>query len=73
MSIAIQSSVTPTIPQGALASLRQSPEPGFQVIRRNGAVTPFDAGKISIALTKAAPATAAPFTSRTFRTRSNWR
>jgi ribonucleoside-diphosphate reductase alpha chain len=30
-----------------------SPEPGYQVIRRNGAVTPFDPSKISIALTKA--------------------
>lgn len=28
-------------------------EPGFQVIRRNGAVTPFDASKIAVALTKA--------------------
>jgi ribonucleoside-diphosphate reductase alpha chain len=27
--------------------------PGYQVIRRNGAVTPFDASKISVALTKA--------------------
>jgi ribonucleoside-diphosphate reductase alpha chain len=53
MSVAIHSSVTPTVPQGALILPRQSPEPGYQVIRRNGAVTPFDAGKISIALTKA--------------------
>jgi len=30
-----------------------SSEPAYQVIRRNGAVTPFDASKISIALTKA--------------------
>lgn len=28
-------------------------EPGYRVIRRNGAVTPFDATKITIALTKA--------------------
>ncbi|MFG1296654.1 ribonucleoside-diphosphate reductase subunit alpha [Xanthobacter variabilis] len=28
-------------------------EPAYQVIRRNGAVTPFDAGKIAVALTKA--------------------
>jgi ribonucleoside-diphosphate reductase alpha chain len=53
MSAAVQSSVTPNVPQGAFASSRQGPEPGYQVIRRNGAVTPFDAGKISIALTKA--------------------
>jgi ribonucleoside-diphosphate reductase alpha chain len=30
-----------------------SPEPGCRVIRRNGAVTPFDASKIAVALTKA--------------------
>src|SRR5690606_4120268 len=28
-------------------------EPGYRVIRRNGGVTSFDAGKISVALTKA--------------------
>jgi ribonucleoside-diphosphate reductase alpha chain len=32
---------------------KQSPEPDCQVIRRNGAVTPFDASKIAMALTKA--------------------
>lgn len=32
---------------------RSTAEPGYQVIRRNGSVTPFDASKISIALTKA--------------------
>lgn len=30
-----------------------SSEPGYMVIRRNGAVTPFDASKITVALTKA--------------------
>lgn len=30
-----------------------SSEPGYQVIRRNGSVSPFDASKISVALTKA--------------------
>ena len=30
-----------------------SAEPPFQVIRRNGTVSPFDASKISIAMTKA--------------------
>lgn len=30
--------------------------PGYQLIRRNGAVTPFDASKIAGALTKAFPA-----------------
>ena len=28
-------------------------DPAYQVIRRNGAVTPFDAAKITIAVTKA--------------------
>jgi len=32
---------------------RQPAEPGYQVIRRNGSVTPFDATKIAVALTKA--------------------
>jgi len=31
----------------------RSPEPGYQVIRRNGGVTPFDPTKITVALTKA--------------------
>lgn len=36
------------------AQLRETiTEPGYRVIRRNGAVTPFDPAKISIALTKA--------------------
>jgi ribonucleoside-diphosphate reductase alpha chain len=38
----------PAAPVGAVAAT-----PGYQVIRRNGAVTPFDASKISVALTKA--------------------
>ena len=28
-------------------------EPGMQIIRRNGTVSPFDGGKISVAMTKA--------------------
>jgi ribonucleoside-diphosphate reductase alpha chain len=43
----------PIAPHGAPPAPRHSPEPGYQVIRRNGAVTPFDADKISVALTKA--------------------
>jgi len=35
------------------SSDRPGSEPAYQIIRRNGAVTPFDPGKISIALTKA--------------------
>jgi ribonucleoside-diphosphate reductase alpha chain len=38
---------------GFAAASQVSSEPGYQVIRRNGAVTPFDPSKISIALTKA--------------------
>lgn len=37
------------LPTGAATAA----EPGYQVIRRNGAVTPFDGSKISVALTKA--------------------
>ena len=40
-------------PTAAAAEPTASTTPGFQVIRRNGAVTPFDPGKISVALTKA--------------------
>lgn len=43
---------TPPLPL-APSIARNSAEPGYQVIRRNGAVTPFDVGKISVALTKA--------------------
>jgi ribonucleoside-diphosphate reductase alpha chain len=32
---------------------RPQAEPGYQIIRRNGSVTPFDPSKISVALTKA--------------------
>jgi ribonucleoside-diphosphate reductase alpha chain len=44
---------TPIVPRSTHASSHAASEPGYQVIRRNGAVTPFDGGKISIALTKA--------------------
>jgi len=44
-------------PAGRLPPVSQATtapaSPGYQVIRRNGGVTPFDASKISIALTKA--------------------
>lgn len=36
-----------------LNSEREQTEPGYRVIRRNGAVTPFDPMKITVALTKA--------------------
>jgi ribonucleoside-diphosphate reductase alpha chain len=38
---------------GGTPSVGGSETPGFQVIRRNGAVTPFDASKIGVAMTKA--------------------
>src|SRR5882757_2058703 len=41
----------PNAPRGH--SNQQAVEPAFQVIRRNGAVTSFDAAKISVALSKA--------------------
>jgi ribonucleoside-diphosphate reductase alpha chain len=41
------------MPLVAQLGSRAASEPGYQVIRRNGAVTPFDAAKISVALTKA--------------------
>lgn len=55
MSLAIDTARTPT--QHRALSLageaRSTSEPGYQIIRRNGGVTPFDASKISVALTKA--------------------
>lgn len=47
--------VKPNIPRtnGAAADATVSSEPAFQVIRRTGAVTPFDRTKIAVALTKA--------------------
>jgi ribonucleoside-diphosphate reductase alpha chain len=42
----VQASASPIVP-------KQSAEPGYQVIRRNGTVTPFDSSKITIAVTKA--------------------
>lgn len=41
------------MPHAAQPAARMVAEPAYQVIRRNGAVTPFDAGKIAVALTKA--------------------
>src|SRR5690606_21018319 len=44
---------TVTVPQSIAVTERPATEPGYRVIRRNGAVTPFDATKITVALTKA--------------------
>ncbi|HEY4142279.1 MAG TPA: ribonucleoside-diphosphate reductase subunit alpha [Pseudolabrys sp.] len=47
-------STTPIVPRSTQSSSSHAAsEPGYQVIRRNGAVTLFDGSKISIALTKA--------------------
>ncbi|EKF41420.1 ribonucleotide-diphosphate reductase subunit alpha [Nitratireductor indicus C115] len=40
-------------PLAEAPSARPAAEPAYQVIRRNGAVTPFDPSKITVALTKA--------------------
>jgi len=42
-----------TRPPGQAANAVRPAEPAFQVIRRNGSVTPFDQAKIAVALTKA--------------------
>lgn len=41
------------VPAIAEDDIQTPAEPGYRVIRRNGAVTPFDATKITVALTKA--------------------
>ncbi|MGE3147904.1 MAG: ribonucleoside-diphosphate reductase subunit alpha [Pseudorhodoplanes sp.] len=41
------------IPPRSPVAASAASEPAYQVIRRNGAVTPFDASKIAVALTKA--------------------
>ncbi|MGJ4856269.1 ribonucleoside-diphosphate reductase subunit alpha [Labrys sp. La1] len=55
MSFDLETATTTKTPFPAAGADRAKPasEPGYQVIRRNGAVTPFDASKISVALTKA--------------------
>lgn len=45
--------IEPDEPATAQRPSRPATEPTYQVIRRNGAVTPFDASKIAVALTKA--------------------
>ncbi|MEW6438517.1 MAG: ribonucleoside-diphosphate reductase subunit alpha [Pseudomonadota bacterium] len=54
MPPAAHSEQTPSVPQiPVTAETKRAAEPGYQLIRRNGAVTPFDPNKIAIALTKA--------------------
>nr|WMC99801.1 ribonucleoside-diphosphate reductase subunit alpha [Aminobacter aminovorans] len=51
------SSATDSVPSALSQGSETASEPGCRVIRRNGAVTPFDATKITVALTKAFLAT----------------
>ncbi|MFC2249487.1 ribonucleoside-diphosphate reductase subunit alpha [Labrys portucalensis] len=55
MSLDLETATTTKTPFLAASADRAKPasEPGYQVIRRNGSVTPFDASKITVALTKA--------------------
>ncbi|MGQ3671485.1 ribonucleoside-diphosphate reductase subunit alpha [Xanthobacter sp. TB0136] len=56
MSLSAQSerpSMVGSTPAPAAVQTSRNAEPGYQVIRRNGAVTPFDPSKIGVALTKA--------------------
>jgi len=53
----LQSSGIDRIPSAFAQGSDATSEPGYRVIRRNGAVTPFDATKITVALTKAFLAT----------------
>ncbi|SFU22614.1 ATP cone domain-containing protein [Mesorhizobium sp. YR577] len=49
----VQTNGTDRVPSTFTEMGDRQTEPGYRVIRRNGAVTPFDASKITVALTKA--------------------
>ncbi|WP_213738879.1 ribonucleoside-diphosphate reductase subunit alpha [Bradyrhizobium sp. dw_411] len=56
MSLSLEREAAKTAPIIQLRPESLAPpatEPGMQIIRRNGTVSPFDAGKISVAMTKA--------------------
>ncbi|HWM81099.1 MAG TPA: ribonucleoside-diphosphate reductase subunit alpha [Pseudolabrys sp.] len=53
MSLALETNRPQSSPPARQAVPAPVSEPAYQIIRRNGAVTPFDAGKIAVALTKA--------------------
>ncbi|QCI66746.1 ribonucleoside-diphosphate reductase subunit alpha [Phreatobacter stygius] len=54
MSLLIETETAPSaLPPISQASAKTASEPGYQVIRRHGGVTPFDPAKIAVALTKA--------------------
>jgi ribonucleoside-diphosphate reductase alpha chain len=50
---ALQTNGTQPVQPSTIDVAPASAEPGYRLIRRNGAVTPFDASKIAVALTKA--------------------
>ena len=50
---ALKSDGTATVPASIEIQTNAPAEPGYRIIRRNGAVTPFDPAKITVALTKA--------------------
>ncbi|MDQ0512283.1 ribonucleoside-diphosphate reductase subunit alpha [Ancylobacter amanitiformis] len=53
MSLSTENHAGLSAPVPAALAAKPAAEPGYQVIRRNGAVTPFDGSKIAVALTKA--------------------
>jgi ribonucleoside-diphosphate reductase alpha chain len=54
MSLALATpAASRSVPPAEAAAAALASEPGYQVIRRNGSVTPFDSSKIAVALTKA--------------------
>jgi hypothetical protein len=53
MSLATETTPAARIVHSLPAAAPQPAEPAYQVIRRNGGVSPFDQSKIAVALTKA--------------------
>ncbi|GLS29131.1 ATP cone domain-containing protein [Mesorhizobium albiziae] len=50
---ALHTNGTTDFPPDTAPASKPPAEPGYRIIRRNGSVTPFDATKIAVALTKA--------------------
>ncbi len=53
MSLSLETAHTASIMPASQGAARRNAEPGYQVIRRNGSVSPFDLTKIEVAVTKA--------------------
>jgi ribonucleoside-diphosphate reductase alpha chain len=53
MSLATEASSARAVRSSLTAAVAPPSEPAYQVIRRNGSVSPFDSSKIAVALTKA--------------------